>query len=124
MAKVLWAAAVYNVVWGAWVVLFPLHFFELLGMSPPTYPTIWQGMGMVIGVYGVGYGMAALNPLRHWPLVFVGLLGKVLGPIGFVMNYLKGELPFNFFYMLLTNDFLWWVPFILIVRAGSKTGLR
>lgn len=124
MSLTLAAAAAYNLLWGAWVVLFPQHFFEVLGLAPTNYPTIWQGMGMVIGVYGVGYGLAAVNPLRHWPIVLVGLLGKVLGPIGFFHAWLTGQLPFAFFYTLITNDFLWWVPFALIVRAGFKTGLR
>lgn len=117
-------AAVYNLLWGAWVVLFPQHFFKVLGMAPTNYPMIWQGMGMVIGVYGVGYWLAAYNPLRHWPMVFVGLLGKVFGPIGFFLNYWNGTVPFNFFYTLITNDFIWWVPFALIVRSGIKTGVK
>ena len=40
-------------------------------------------VAFVATVYGVGYAVAARDPLRHWPIVFVGLLGKILGPIGF-----------------------------------------
>jgi hypothetical protein len=124
MQTTLRLAAIYNLLWGAWVVLFPQHFFKVLGMAPTNYLMIWQGMGMVIGVYGVGYWLAAYNPLRHWPIVLVGLLGKIFGPIGFFINYWSGAVPFNFFYILLTNDFVWWVPFALIVRQGFKTGLK
>ena len=55
MKTVMRLAAVYNLLWGAWVVLFPLSFFRLTGMADPVHPMIWQGMGMVIGVYGLGY---------------------------------------------------------------------
>ena len=41
-------------------------------------------MGMIVGVYGIGYLIAARDPRTHWPIVLVGLLGKVFGPIGFV----------------------------------------
>ena len=52
-------------------------------MTLPVYPMIWQGMGMVIGVYGLGYWWAAQILVIHWPIVAVGLLGKIFGPIGF-----------------------------------------
>jgi hypothetical protein len=56
--------------------------FTLVGMDPLTAPGrgIWQCLGMVIGVYGVGYFIASRDPVRHWPIVFVGLLGKIFWP--------------------------------------------
>jgi hypothetical protein len=118
---ILRAAAVYNVLWGGWVVLFPAHFFVLTGMEIPNQLLIWQGMGMVIGVYGIGYWWASYDAVRHWPLVAVGLLGKVFGPIGFVWNYAQGLVPFSFFFTLVTNDFIWWIPFFLILRKVHLT---
>lgn len=115
-SRVLRAAALYNVIWGGWVVLMPQQFFAVVGMAPINHPTVWQGMGMVIGVYGLGYWWAAAAPLRHWPIVAVGFLGKIFGPLGFVLNYAQGKVPFGFFYTLITNDFIWWVPFFLILR--------
>lgn len=109
-------AAVYNLLWGAWVVIFPDHFFKLVDMELPTQPMIWQGMGMVIGVFGLGYWWASFDPLRHWPIVAVGFLGKIFGPLGFVFNYLEGKVPFEFFYTLITNDFIWWIPFFFILK--------
>ncbi|MFQ3213114.1 MAG: small multidrug resistance pump [Marivirga sp.] len=111
------AAAIYNIIWGAWVVLFPQHFFEFVGMQALNHPMVWQGMGMVIGVYGLGYWWAAANPMVHWPIIAVGFLGKLFGPIGFFYNYLNGQVPFDFFYTLITNDLIWWVPFFLILKS-------
>lgn len=122
MRTVMRAAAIYNILWGAWVVLFPLAFFRLTGMAEPTHPMIWQGMGMVIGVYGLGYWWAAANPVKHWPIVAVGFLGKIFGPIGFVFNYAQGIVPASFAYTLITNDFIWWVPFFLILNEVRKRG--
>ena len=116
MKTTLRLAAIYNLLWGAWVVLFPNHFFNLVGMEPLNHPMVWQGMGMVIGVYGLGYWWASYDPMRHWPIIMVGFLGKIFGPIGFFMNYAQGIVPFNFFYTLITNDFIWWIPFFLILR--------
>ena len=120
MKNTLKAAGIYNILWGAWVVLFPTHFFELVGMQPVNHEVIWQGMGMVIGVYGLGYWWAASDPLTHWPIVAVGLLGKFFGPVGFFMNYLSGKIPFEFIYTMFTNDFIWWIPFTLILIEANK----
>ena len=104
MRQVLKAAAVYNLVWGASVIIFPSMWFSWLGMSPPAYPEIWQCVGMIVGVYGIGYWIAAQDPFRHWPIVLVGLLGKVLGPIGFLWAVFQGRLPWEFGATILTND--------------------
>jgi peroxiredoxin len=66
---------------------------------------------MIVGVYGVGYLIAARDPARHWPIVLVGLLGKILGPIGFIGAVIQGQLPLAFGWTILTNDLVWWAPF-------------
>ena len=108
---ILLAAAAYNVLWGASVVLFPQWFFTLGGMEPPLYPEIWQCVGMIVGVYGVGYAIAAWDPVRHWPIVFVGLLGKILGPIGFAIAIANGTFTPLAGLTIVANDLIWWAPF-------------
>ena len=109
-------AGIYNLLWGAWVVLFPNQFFELVDMEPLNHPMVWQGMGMVIGVYGLGYYWASYNPMVHWPIVAVGALGKLFGPIGFVFNYWQGAVPGSFIYTIIPNDLIWWIPFFIILK--------
>lgn len=120
MRWVLVAAGVYNLAWGAWVVAYPSALFWWAGMAPPLYPSIWQCVGMIVGVYGIGYLAAARDPTRHWPIVLVGLLGKVLGPLGFAAAASKGELPWAFGWTILTNDLIWWGPFAAILWAAAR----
>lgn len=120
MSAVLLAAAAYNVAWGTLVVLCPQASLHWVGLEPVNYPQIWQCVGMMVAVFGVGYAIAATNPLRHWPIVLVGLLGKVLGPIGFLNAALAGHLPWSFGWLNLTNDLIWWLPFALILRRAWK----
>jgi peroxiredoxin len=108
---VLKVAGVYNLLWGAWVILFPNHLFDWTGIARPNYPGIWQCVGMIVGVYGIGYWIAARDFIRHWPIVLVGFLGKILGPIGFVQSALTGVLPWSWGATIITNDLIWWVPF-------------
>ena len=104
-------AAVYNIVFGAWAVLLPGSAFELAGLDQPNYPEIWQCVGMIVGVYGIGYAIAARDPIRHWPIVFVGLLGKILGPIGFLAAVLQDRVPIEAGLIIVTNDLVWWPGF-------------
>jgi small multidrug resistance pump len=120
MKWVLLAAAAYNLAWGALVVAFPQELFRRLGMPEPNYPQIWQCVGMIVGVYGVGYAIAAFDPARHWPIVLVGLLGKLLGPVGFLDAAWRGELPWLFGLVNVTNDLIWLVPFALILAHAYK----
>jgi hypothetical protein len=117
---VLTAAGIYNLAWGAWVVLAPMAWFDWLGVERPNYPQIWQCVGMIVGVYGIGYLLAAGNPLRHWPIVLVGLLGKIFGPIGFLNAALRGELPWSWGATILTNDLIWWIPFAGILLEALR----
>jgi len=109
-------AAIYNVAWGSMAIMLPIQSFEVLGMPPPLYPQLWQCIGMIVGVYGLGYCIAASDPVIHWPIVLVGFLGKILGPIGFAAAIIKDELPLIFGVHVITNDLIWWIPFFLILK--------
>jgi small multidrug resistance pump len=119
------AAGVYNIVWGSVVVVAPDFPFALANMPALAQPgrAIWQCLGMVLAAYGLGYIAASRAPLRHWPIVFVGLFGKVMGPIGFVWSAWHGTIAWKFGATILTNDLLWWIPFGLMLLAARRAWL-
>ncbi|NNJ25640.1 peroxiredoxin-like family protein [Alienimonas chondri] len=121
MRPVLIAAGVYNLLWGAAVVFLPVGWTIGWTGVEVGNPAFWRCVGMIVGVYGVGYLCAARDPLRHWPIVLVGLLGKVFGPIGFLIGAVRGELPWAMGGHNLTNDLIWWVPFaVILYRAFDR----
>lgn len=120
MRTALILAGAYNVLFGLYAVLFPGHFFAVSGMEAPRYLELWQCIGMIVGVYGIGYLISAINPLRHWPIVLIGLLGKIFGPIGFGIALFKGTFPLSAIWMILFNDLIWWIPFFLILYTVYK----
>jgi len=122
MSLILKFAGVYNILWGISVIFFPDLFFNLTDLEIPRYPMIWQCVGMIVGVYGVGYWVAARDPLRHWPITLVGFLGKVFGPIGFAYYLIQGAFPLTFGLTIMTNDLLWWIPFGLILKMAWDKG--
>lgn len=120
MRTLLLLGGIYNLVWGAFVICFPLVLFQWARMQLPVYPEIWQCVGMIVGVYGVGYIIAAFDPLRHWPIILVGLLGKILGPIGMLNAVWQGRLPHIAGWVCATNDVIWWVPFGIILWCAYR----
>ena len=66
---------------------------------------------MVVGVYGILYLDVARRPDRGWLIAAVGLLGKLLGPIGLAQLILSGQWPPATLVLCITNDFIWWIPF-------------
>lgn len=120
MSKVLVIAGFYNLVWGAWVIVAPNMLFEWTQLPLPLYPQIWQCVGMIVGVYGIGYLIAAADPARHWPIVLVGFLGKIFGPIGFIGSAINGDFPWSWGVTIITNDLVWWIPFAMILWHAFK----
>ncbi|MBM3964695.1 MAG: redoxin domain-containing protein [Planctomycetes bacterium] len=103
-------AAIHNWLWGTWVILRPNQLFDLMGMDRPNHPWIWQSVGMLVAVFGIGYWLAASDFRRHWPIVLMGLIGKMLGPVGFFQSAITGQVPWSLGPLLLIQDIPWWFP--------------
>jgi hypothetical protein len=114
------AAAAYNIAFGLWAALVPRSFFALCALRPPLYPSIWACLGMVVGLYGLGYAYAAWRLDRAAPFIAIGLLGKLLGPAGWVLAVAHGEWPLRTFTLVLFNDVIWWLPFSLFLLEGTR----
>jgi small multidrug resistance pump len=121
---ILLAAAVYNLAFGLWAGFWPHLFFEWMGMPAPLYPAIWRCLGMVVGLYGLAYAYAALNLRLARPYVAIGLLGKLLGPAGWLLTVASGEWPLRTFTLIVFNDLVWWLPFGLFLLEGTRLGQR
>jgi hypothetical protein len=110
------AAGLYNIGWGLYTALDPQWFFRFSGLALLNHPEIMACLGMVIGLYGVIYLEVARVPERGWLPAAVGLLGKVLGPIGAAMLIRDGVWPPRAMALCVTNDAVWWIPFGLYLR--------
>jgi hypothetical protein len=132
MRWTLFLAGIYNLVWGTAVILFPDSTFQVgglytaahVGVDPGLYRHLWQCIGMIVGVYGIGYAIAGTDPARHWPIVLVGFLGKIFGPIGAIDGIVRGVLPASILWTNLTNDLIWLVPFALILLHAYRVSLH
>jgi len=116
-----YAAAAYNLLWGAVVCAFPSWCIELLGIGGFVSAPFLQVLGMMVGVYAYGYWLLARDPVRYCGFVWIGLLGKVLGPIGFLFYAVRGDLPWSFGATIIFNDLVWWPAFFVFsVRYARR----
>lgn len=104
-------AGFYNIAWGLFSAIYPQWLFRFANMPDANYPEIFGCLAMVVGLYGVIYWEVARVPERGWLLAAVGLVGKILGPIGLFGLISSGRWPPATIVLCLTNDLIWWVPF-------------
>jgi hypothetical protein len=109
-------AGFYNMAWGAWSALDPQWLFRFTDMPLANHPAVFACLGMVVGIYGILYLDVARRLDRGWLIAAVGLLGKILGPVGMVWLILTGVWPPSAFALCVTNDLIWWVPFGLYLH--------
>jgi hypothetical protein len=106
-----YSAAIYNVVWGSAVVLFPRTLLRIADIEPANAVPLVQVIGMMVGVYAYGYYLLGREPKRYSGLIWIALAGKTLGPLGFVYSAAMGTLPWRFGWICLFNDVIWWPVF-------------
>jgi hypothetical protein len=116
-------AGIYNLAFGVWAGFWPLSFFQLFAIAPPRYPQIWACVGMIVGVYGLLYLYVAARLDAGWPIIAVGLLGKVLGPIGMMTSF-SPEWPRRLAMLCVYNDLIWWLPFALYLIRDTSLSAR
>lgn len=114
-------AACQCLIWGPFIILAPAASANAYGFSRAVSDEfLWQGMGLVILLYGLGYAIAAFDPYRHYVIVLVGLLAKILGPVGMTWAVGQGQVSANVLWLIPIHDVLWWWPFAVIVLRGLK----
>lgn len=114
-------AGCYNILWGLWSALDPQWLFRFAGLPLLNHPAIFSCLAMVVGLYGILYFEVARVPERGWLPAAVGLAGKVLGPIGLTLLILRGIWPLRTIVLCLTNDLIWWIPFVLYLHDAWPT---
>ena len=89
-------------IWGVFIIAWPELF-------------LWQGTGLVIVLFGVGYTIASTNPMQHWVIILIGMLSKSLGPIGMAWTVYQEHVSRRVLFLIPINDLIWLSPFALIL---------
>ncbi len=113
-------AGAWHLALGVTMILAPFAFYDLAGLPRPNYPQAWQAVGTLTASMGLGYAIAARNPLRYWPVVLIGWIPKVIVPIGFLWYTASGQLPLAFGSLVLVHDVAWLAPFTMLLWLAVR----
>lgn len=114
----------YNLLAGLTMLVFYHESFKFLGVPKPNLMLPVQLVGILVGLFGVGYLIVANNPVENRNLLMLGFWSKALGSalgIGYVA---LGKLPPVFLAILFFADIVYLPPFLVIMRRLSAIASR
>ena len=116
MTWLLWFVGGYNLLAGLSMICFYHEGYRLLGLTKPDLVLPLQLVGILVGLFGVGYWLVAANPVENRNVLLLGFLSKGLGS-AFGLYYLAtGALPLAFLPVLFFADMIYLPPFLVILR--------
>ena len=114
-------AAACSIFSGLYSATLPESAMSMLNVEPqPGYAELWRYLGITLCIYGVGYWCASYAPVRHSLIVLIGLLGKILGPVGFLLAARNGSLPMLPGIVFLVNGLIWSIPFTAVLLHARR----
>ena len=116
MRLLLRVAGSYNLLAGLSMICFYHEGYKLLGVTKPELILPVQVMGILVGLFGVGYHLVAADPITNRNILVLGFWSKGLSSI-FALWYVgTGALPAGFVPVLFLSDIVYLPPFYLIMR--------
>ena len=119
MRYVLRFVAVYNVLAGVTMLCFYHESYKAMGVAKPELNLPIQLVGVLVGLFGVGYWMVASHPVENRNVLLLGFWSKLLGSVLGVYYVAVGKLPAAFLAVLFFSDVIYLPLFYLILRRLS-----
>jgi small multidrug resistance pump len=116
MKFVLRFVAVFNVLAGLSMLANYHDTYKLIGMNKPDIHFPIQLVGILVGLFGVGYYLVAKNPIENRNILLLGFWSKLLGSCLGMTYVLMGRLPWTFVLVFFFADIIYLVPFYLIFK--------
>ena len=112
----------YNLIAGLSMILFYHEGFKLMGIPKPEFSLPIQLVGLLVGLFGIGYLMVDRAPVQNRNVLLLGFLSKLLGPMLAIGYVVKGDLPLSMIPVLFFADTIYLIPFWMIYRKASQLG--
>ncbi len=90
--------------------------YHLLGVPKPALVLPVQVMGILVGLFGVGYHLVANRPVENRDILMLGFWSKALSSVLSVWYVVVGKLPWWFVVVVFFADMIYVPPFYVILR--------
>jgi hypothetical protein len=117
MPRLLFAAGAYHLFFAVAAFAWPHLCFDWAGIARPNHAILWRAAGLLSAIFGVGFLIAARDPIRHWPLVLLGFAKATLVIVLLLVSIFSKELPAKSLWLAFFDDFIWWFPLAAILWA-------
>ncbi|MBI3861784.1 MAG: hypothetical protein HY290_07795 [Planctomycetia bacterium] len=116
MKFVLRFAAVFNVCAGLFMLIGYHETYKIIGMNKPDTAFPIQLVGILVGLFGVGYYLVARNPIENRAVLLLGFWSKFLGSCLGTGYVVMGKLPLHFVAVYFFADVIYLPFFYVILR--------
>lgn len=116
MTFVLRFAGIWNLLAGLSMMTLYHEGFKLLEVSKPELLLPVQVLGILVGLFGVGYLMVAAHPVENRNILLLGFWSKALASVLALGYVVAGPLGWGFAAVVLISDVIYLAPFWVILR--------
>ena len=111
--------AFFNVGAGLFMLIGYHETYQIIGMEKPAIHFPIQLVGILVGLFGIGYYMVARHPIENRNVLVLGFWSKFLGSCLGTLYVVQGKLPLTFVAVYFFADVIYLPPFYLIMRRLS-----
>jgi CDP-diglyceride synthetase len=108
--------AAFNVGAGLFMLIGYHETYKIIGMEKPSISFPIQLVGILVGLFGVGYYLVVKNPIENRALLMLGFWSKFLGSCLGTYYVVRGQLPLRFVAVYFFADVIYLPPFYLILQ--------
>lgn len=116
MRPLLGFVGVFNITAGLGMVVFYHEGYKLLGIHKPELMLPTQVVGILVGLFGVGYLLVAKNPVENRHILALGFWSKALSSAVALSYVANGRVPLLFLAAVVFADIIYLPPFYMILR--------
>jgi hypothetical protein len=123
MPLVLCAAGLYCTVFAVWTIGWPAKAYALTGCNATGHDVLVQIIGLFYLVFGCSFFLASRDPIRHWRIVLLCTIKIAAVVLAALYTWWHSILPDPLIVLLLIDDVLWLVPFLMILWTALQANL-
>lgn len=110
MNKTLTFIGIYNILLAVCMIFFTEQVFTFFHASDSDHLLVWKLLGLFVGLFGMGYLLAATNQYVHWPVILMGFTFNLSVTVGFLYYLFTAHLSWSISWIVLINTSIWIVP--------------
>jgi len=112
---VLLTGSIYFIIWGLLMMVYPSLLFHSNAIALPNYMFLWQTLGLVEALFGIGLFIASRAPYRQWSMILLVLLYKIFSAAIYFTGAFDNDKLWSISNYIFIDNIIWIVPLSVIL---------